>query len=97
MIINMYKYFFFILYVELEKLSFNGMRIGYSGGLEIRNFQYYTKLSNSLLLSSKLIKVIENYKKISTSKIRSGNHCIVVRCDYLLTCFTQFMLCDGNI
>ena len=34
----------------------NGPRIGDSGGLESENFQFCTKLSNSLLLFSKFMK-----------------------------------------
>jgi len=34
----------------------NGPRIGDSGGLESRDFQFCTKLSNSLLLLSKFMK-----------------------------------------
>jgi hypothetical protein len=37
-------------------LAHNGLRIGDSGGLENLNFQFYTKLSNSLLLFSKFKK-----------------------------------------
>ena len=62
-------------------MAHNGPRLDDSGGLENQNFQFYPNPSNSLLLYSKLRKVIENYKKITTSKIRYGNHCIVVRCD----------------
>jgi len=38
------------------KITANGPRIGDSGGLESLNFQFRTKLSNSLLLFSKFIK-----------------------------------------
>src|SRR5690606_27794185 len=39
-----------------HKITGNGPRIGDSGGLESQNFQFCTKLSNSLLLFSKFIK-----------------------------------------
>src|SRR5690606_9497771 len=38
------------------KVATNGPRIGDSGGLESRNFQFCTNLSNSLLLFSKFMK-----------------------------------------
>ena len=38
------------------KIAYNGPRIGDSGGLESENFQFCTKLSNSLLLFSKFMK-----------------------------------------
>jgi len=37
-------------------MTANEPRIGDSGGLESENFQFYTKLSNSLLLFSKFKK-----------------------------------------
>ena len=37
-------------------MAHNGPRIGDSGGLESLNFQFCTKLSNSLLLFSKFMK-----------------------------------------
>ena len=39
-----------------RRIAYNGPRIGDSGGLESQNFQFCTKLSNSLLLFSKFMK-----------------------------------------
>ena len=45
-----------IIYTVLFIISANELRIGDSGGLESLNFQFCTKLSNSLLLFSKFMK-----------------------------------------
>src|SRR5690606_38482650 len=42
--------------VGFFSMAYNGPRIGDSGGLESRYFQFCTKLSNSLLLYSKFMK-----------------------------------------
>ena len=44
------------LFVCRPKVAYNGPRIGDSGGLESENFQFCTKLSNSLLLFSKFME-----------------------------------------
>src|SRR5690606_568380 len=41
---------------EAQSPNINGPRIGDSGGIESQNFQFCTKLSNSLLLFSKFMK-----------------------------------------
>jgi len=45
----------------------NGPRIGDSGGLESQNFQFCSKLSNSLLLFSKFMKK-RKYKRLLRQK-----------------------------
>lgn len=47
---------FYVLTMCCFAITDNGPRIGDSGGLKSRNFQFYTKLSNSLLLFSKFMK-----------------------------------------
>ncbi|RQP15378.1 MAG: hypothetical protein EAS52_15290 [Parapedobacter sp.] len=56
-----------LLVRESVTLATNGPRIGDSGGLESQNFQFCTKLSNSLLLFSKFIKK-RKYKRLLRQK-----------------------------
>jgi hypothetical protein len=66
----------------------NGPRIGDSGGLESQNFQFYTKLSNSLLLISKFMKK-GNIKRLLRQK--KEKHSI----SPLNRHFANTMLCAG--